>query len=200
MTPASACRILAIPGSLRRDSYNLAVLRAAAELAPPAAMIDVYHRLADIPVFNQDLETQGGDPEGVRHLREAVAHSDALLISTPEYNQSVPGAVKNLIDWLSRGEDHEGLTGRPVAITGATTGAWGTRIAQTVLRQMLASAGAVVMAQPMLFIPQVETLLDSTGELAEPEIRRLLSELVAALVDWTNSHKRVPLGGRPGNA
>jgi len=196
MTTDSPCRILAIPGSLRRDSYNLAVLRAAAELAPPATTIEVYDGLADIPVFNQDLEGPRGGPESVDHLREAIAWSDGLLISTPEYNQSVPGAVKNLIDWLSRGEDHEGLAGRPVAITGATTGPWGTRIAQTMLRHMLSSAGAVVMAQPMLFIPQVDTLLDSTGELAEPEIRNRLTDLVAALVDWTSTHKRVVLAGR----
>ncbi len=189
MTPDSPYRILAIPGSLRRDSHNLAVLRAAAELAPPTTKVTVYDRMADIPVFNEDLEADGGSPESVRHLRAALAESDALLISTPEYNQSVPGAVKNLIDWLSRGQGHEGLAGRPVAITGATSGPWGTRIAQTMLRQMLSSAGALVMVRPMLFIPHVETLLDSSGNLTDPGVLSRLTELVAALVDWTHAHQ-----------
>lgn len=189
MNQTAQLRILALPGSLRRASHNLALLRAARQLAPPGVNIEVYDRLADIPVFNQDLETDEGGPDSVRHLRAAVASAEALLISTPEYNQSVPGAVKNLVDWLSRGEGHERLTGMPVAITGATTGPWGTRIAQTVLRHMLSSAGALVMTQPMLFIPQVETLVDSDGNLAEPQVRKRLSELVTALVDWTNTHR-----------
>jgi chromate reductase len=188
MSLARPLRILAIPGSLRRSSHNLAVVRATVGLAPPGTEITVYDRLAEIPVFNEDLETPAGGPAGVTDLRAAVSTSDALLISTPEYNQSVPGAVKNLIDWLSRGDDSEGLAGRPVAITGATTGPWGTRISQTLLRQMLASTGAVVMPQPMLFIPHVDTLIDSTGEIAEPEIRRRLADLVTALADWTRLH------------
>ena len=186
MTDLSApVLLLAIPGSLRRGSHNLAVVRAAARLAPPAVSVSVFDQLHTIPVFNEDLEGLG-EPPGVSDLRRALADTDGLLISTPEYNQSVPGGVKNLIDWLSRGETHEGLAGRPVALTGATTGPWGTRIAQTQLRQMLTSAGALTLPHPMLFISHVDTLIDRSGELVDPDTLERLGELVAALAEWTH--------------
>ena len=130
-------RVLALGGSLRPDSYNLSLLEAAAGLAPDGLSIDVYAGLGSIPLFNEDLERPGLLPPGVADLRRAVARSDALLIATPEYNQSIPGVLKNTIDWLSRSEPREGLSGLPVAITGATTGPWGTRLAQSELRHTL---------------------------------------------------------------
>ena len=136
-------------------------------------------------VGHEDVEGLG-EPPGVGDLRQALADTDGLLISTPEYNQSVPGGVKNLIDWLSRGETHEGLGGRPVALTGATTGPWGTRIAQTQLRQMLTSAGALTLPHPMLFISHVGKRIDRNGELVDPDTLERLGELVAALAEWTH--------------
>ncbi len=189
--PIEPVRILAVSGSLRRNSHNLAVVRAAAQLTPPTATVTVYQNLHEVPVFNEDLEAPGGDPSGVTGIRQALAGTDALLISTPEYNQSIPGVVKNLIDWLSRGETNEGLAGRPVAITGATTGPWGTRIAQTQLRQMLASVGAIPLPQPMLFIPRIDTLIDAGGEIIDPDTLRRIGELVTALTDWTRMHMGV---------
>jgi chromate reductase len=180
-TPVS---ILAVAGSLRKDSYNRAVLRAAAELAPPTATITVYDGLDTVPMFNQDLEYAPDDPPGVRRLRDALAGCDGMLIATPEYNQSTPGVVKNMIDWLTRGEPHQSLAGRPVAITGATTGPWGTRISQTLLRQMLHSVQALVMPAPTLFIPRVESLFDDEGRLIDDATRSGLEELVVSFVDW----------------
>lgn len=174
-------RVLGIPGSLRRGSHNRSLLMAAARVAPPGMEVEVYDGVQDIPVFNQDLEEPGIMPRSVESLREAVAAADGLLIATPEYNQSVPGAVKNLIDWLSRGD---GLAGRPIAVIGASTGQWGTRIAQTLLRQMLLSVGAVVMPAPSLFVPHVEALLGPDGEIEDEETLMRLGAVLGAFGEW----------------
>lgn len=176
--------ILAVPGSLRRESYNRTVLQAAVALAPPTATITIFDGLETVPVFNEDLEDAPEDPPGVLRLRHHLAATDGLLIATPEYNQSIPGVVKNMIDWLTRGEPHEGLVGRPVAVTGATTGSWGTRISQTLLKQMLHSCQALVMPRPTLFISRVESLLNDDGELVDKRTLTLLGELVGSLVEW----------------
>lgn len=172
-------RILAIAGSLRRDSHNRTMLRAASRLAPDGVTVTVYDGLETVPVFNEDLEAD--PPPGVVSLRHALARSDGLLLSTPEYNQSVPGVVKNMIDWLSREEAFSGL---PVAVIGASTGPWGTRIAQTSLRQMLLSVQAAVMSDPTLFVSHVEALLDDDGELVDPQTSRRLERVVSSFADW----------------
>jgi chromate reductase len=174
-------RILGVAGSLRRGSHNRALLRAAARLAPESITIEVYDGLDRVPVFNEDLESADGPPPGVVSLRHALGRSDGLLIATPEYNQSVPGVVKNMIDWLSREDD---LSGRPVAVIGASTGPWGTRIAQTLLRQMLHSVQAMVMSDPSLFVPHVEALLDAGGEVVDPGTARRLEQVVSSFGDW----------------
>lgn len=172
-------RILGIAGSLRRESHNRAMLRAAARLAPEGVTVEVYDGLGTVPVFNEDLEAE--PPPGVVSLRQALCRADGLLLATPEYNQSVPGVVKNMIDWLSR---EEGLSGLPVAVIGASTGPWGTRIAQTLLRQMLLSVQAVVMSDPTLFVPHVGGLLDHDGELVDPQTSRRLEKVVSSFADW----------------
>ncbi len=172
-------RILGIAGSLRRESHNRALLRAAALLAPESVTVEVYDGLGTVPVFNEDLEAD--PPQGVSSLRRALGRADGLLIVTPEYNQSVPGVVKNMIDWLSRGEV---LSGLPVAVIGASTGPWGTRIAQTLLRQMLLSVQSVVMSDPTLFVPRVESLVDVDGNLVDPVTRERLREIVTSFADW----------------
>ncbi len=184
--------ILAIPGSLRKESYNKSLLRAAAEVAPPTVEVTVFENLDLVPVFNEDLEQSHRLPEGVTLLHQAVAASDGVIIATPEYNQSVPGAVKNMIDWLSRSEPGDGLGGRPTAVLGATTGPWGTRIAQTSLRQMLASAGAPVMPQPTMFVARAASLFDADGYLVDPETRDRLARLVGSFGEWV-ARIRAPL-------
>lgn len=175
-------RVLAIPGSLRRESYNRSLARAAVALAPTGMSLAVYEKLDTLPVFNEDLEHP--PPSGVVELREAVAASDALLIVTPEYNQSVPGVVKNMIDWLSRAEGAEGIEGKPVAVTGATTGAWGTRLSQTQLRQILASTQAMPLPAPTLFLRDAETLFDEEHNLNDESAIQSLHELLVAFDGW----------------
>lgn len=176
-------RITAIPGSLRRHSYNHAFAAAAATLAPASMSITVYDDLDTVPLFNEDLEHP--PPPGVARLRTAVAASDGLLFVTPEYNQSVPGVIKNAIDWLSRSEGPADLAGKPVTVTGLTTGPWGTRIAQTQLRQILTSTQALVLPSPPLFLPDAETLFDQDRSLTDQTTRRRLHELLLSLDGWT---------------
>jgi chromate reductase len=185
-TPASGSpiEVVAVAGSLRRKSHNRALLEAAAQLAPTTVTVSVFEGLETIPVFNADIEVEDGIPDGVSRLRQALAGADGLLIATPEYNQSVPGVVKNMIDWLSRGGPGRGLAGYPIAVTGASTGPWGTRIAQTSLRQMLLSSQALVMADPTLFVPRVESLVDADGNLVDPVTRERLREIVTSFADW----------------
>lgn len=173
-------RILAFAGSLREGSHNHALLRAAARVAPDSVEVEIFTGMPSIPVFNEDLETDL--PSAVLELRTSLDRADGLLIATPEYNQSVPGVVKNTIDWLSR---EDALSGRPVAVIGASTGPWGTRISQTLLRQMLLSVEAIVMPAPTLFVANVEQLLGPDGELADVETIRRLERVVSSFSDWT---------------
>jgi chromate reductase len=194
-------RITAIPGSLRRDSYNRSLAEAAVTLAPRGVSLTVYDALDTVPVFNEDLEHP--PPPGVASLRDAVALSDGLLIATPEYNQSVPGVVKNMIDWLSRSDGPDGLLGKPVAVTGVTTGPWGTRIAQTLLRQMLTSTQAVVLPQPTLFLRDAEVLFGADRRLTDETTRQRLHELLVSFDQWirlvsqVESADTVPTGLAP---
>jgi chromate reductase len=175
-------RVLAIPGSLRRKSYNRSLARVASSLAPEGMSMSVYDALCTVPVFNEDLERP--PPSGVAQLREAVAASDGLLVVTPEYNQSVPGVVKNMIDWLSRSDGPEGLEGKPVAVIGVTTGPWGTRLSQSQLRQILTSVQALVLPQPTLFLRDADALLDEEGNLHDEVTLHRLQELLVAFDRW----------------
>jgi len=180
-------RLLALPGSLRRRSYNRRLLDAAAEIAPPGVSVHVYPHaeLAAVPLFDEDLEEEsGGGPEAVRRLRHAVAAADGLLIATPEYNQSIPGVLKNTLDWLSREAPIEVLAGKPVAVVGATAGRWGTRLAQSVVRQVLAATGARVLPAPQLYAAGAEALFDEEGRLSDAATRRQLASVLAAFAEW----------------
>lgn len=176
-------QILAIPGSLRQESYNKSLLHAADQLAPNWMSISVYDALSEVPLFDQDL-ANAATPGGVVALRDALSRCDGVLIATPEYNQAVPGVVKNMIDWLSLGEPHEGLEARPVAVTGVTPGPWGTRLAQTTLRQMLVSTQAILLPQPSLYLRDAGSLFDESGELTDAKTRHRLTEFVSALGEW----------------
>jgi chromate reductase len=136
-------------------------------------------------MFNEDDEHDLAD--GVKPLRHAVAKADGLLIATPEYNHSFPGVLKNAIDWLSRGTDSV-LAGKPMAVIGASTGSWGTRLAQAALRQVLTATEARVMPGPMLFVARASDRLGVDGQLHDPELTESLSALVAHLGDWITLH------------
>ena len=174
-------RILGISGSLRERSYNRALLRAAAELAPEGVEIEEFD-LREIPLYDADVEA-AGDPEPVAKLRAAVAEADALLLATPEYNRGTSGVLKNAIDWLSRPALASVLRWKPVAIMGASTGRGGTRNAQAQVRDALLFPGAVLVTEPEVAIPLAWERFDENGELTDERMRKALRELLDALVD-----------------
>src|SRR5438132_11019579 len=137
-------RVLAISGSLRQDSYNTQLLRAAEELVPGDVTLELYDELESVSPYNEDRDTDEAPPAVVR-LREAIAGADAVLIATPEYNGSVPGQLKNAIDWASRPVRAGALLGKPVAVIGASTGMYGPVWSQAELRKILGTAGARVV-------------------------------------------------------
>jgi len=178
-------KVLAIPGSLRRQSFNRLLLRAATECAPPDLEVELYDELATIPLFDEDLEqATAGGPPAVQHLRRLVASVDGLLIATPEYNQSLPGVLKNAIDWLSRPAPNEVLVNKPIAVIGASGGRWGTRLAQSTLRHVLVATEALVLPKPMLFIREAATLFDDSGHLVHQPTRRQLEGVMASFASW----------------
>lgn len=177
--------VLAIPGSLRRGSFNRALLRAAADLAPPGMAIAVEEDLASIPLFDEDLEAAtAGGPESVARLRAKVASADGLLIATPEYNHSIPGVLKNAIDWLSREAAGDVLAGKPTAVIGASGGPWGTRLAQAALRQVLFATGSPALPGPALFLRDARRLFDDSGHLADAPTRDRLTAVLDGFARW----------------
>ncbi len=171
-------RVLGIAGSLRRQSWNRRLLLSAGGLAPEGLSVEVYAHLEELPLFNEDLEA--APPNGVEHLRAAVDAANALLLATPEYNHALPAVMKNVVDWLSRPKP-SCLAGKPVAICGATTGNWGTRLAQAALRQTLTATGARVLTSPMLFVARVGSCFDEKGALSDASVAESLAQILVAL-------------------
>jgi chromate reductase len=172
-------RILAISGSLRRDSYNTALLREAAELAPAGVELELYEGLELLPPYNEDLDGDRPPAEGAR-LREAIAAADGLLIATPEYNGSIPGQLKNAVDWASRPARAGAIWGKPVAVVGATTGSYGAVWAQADLRRSLGIAGARVL-EVELPVARAHQRFDEQGRLEDDQLRERLTEIVREL-------------------
>lgn len=173
--------VLAIAGSLRRGSWNRRLLEAADGLAPSDMRVHVYDGLADIPMLDEDREAAGSRLESVVRLRALVGDADGILFATPEYNRSIPGVLKNAIDWLSRSE---ALAGKPVAVIGATPGRWGTRLAQAELRRVLDATEAAVMPAPALFIASAAERFEENGRLVDEAVRKSLSLVLAGFVGW----------------
>ena len=176
--------VLGLAGSLRRGSYNRRLLDAAVELAPASLVVVPYDGAVALPLFDEDLEGAEGGPEKVQRLRRAVAAADALLIATPEYNQSLPGVLKNMLDWLSRPAPDEVLEGKPISVIGASTGPWGTRLAQSSLRQVLHATGAHVLPGPALYLRDAARMFDPAGHLVDETMREKLRALLASLAGW----------------
>ena len=174
--------ICAISGSLRAGSFNTAALRAAAELAPDGVEV-VAQSIADIPLYNEDVKA-AGLPLAVIRLQAAIASADAVLIATPEYNYSVPGVLKNAIDWVSR-TDPQPFAGKPVAIMGASPGALGTCRAQYDLRKMFVYLDAHLLNKPEIMIGGAPSRFGADGKLTDEATRKLVAQLVTALRDWT---------------
>jgi chromate reductase len=172
-------RILGISGSLRSDSHNTRLLRAAAEKLPPGVELELFDGLAALPPYDEDIDGAVAPP-AVARLRRAIARADALLISTPEYNASVPGVLKNAVDWASRPFPDNPLRGKPVAVIGASTGLFGAVWAQAELRKSLRHTGAHVLDDE-LPVGMADHAFTQHGKLADDELERRLEELVAAL-------------------
>lgn len=175
--------VVALAGSLRIGSFNRLLLLAAAQCAPEGMTITVYDDLSSVPLFNEDLELVA-NPPAVQRLRRAVDEANGLLIATPEYNHSLPAVLKNAIDWLSRAAPAQALPGKPVAIVGATTGRWGTRLAQAALRQTLNATGALVLPQPPVFLSGAATKFDASGRLLDEAARDDVRSQMHAFRDW----------------
>lgn len=180
MNAYQSLHILGISGSLRKGSYNTALLRAAVELMPPEMTLDQFD-LAPLSMFNYDTEKPF--PEAVEAFRTAIANADALLIATPEYNSSVSGALKNALDWASRSPKPP-LNGKPVAIMGASTGNFGTVRSQLQLRQILTHLGALTLAKPEVLVARAEQTFDAEGYLVDAAARGFLKDLLSALSAW----------------
>jgi len=177
--------ILGIAGSLRRESYNRALLRAAARLAPPGVALSTFERLGEIPPYDDDVRLASGLPGPVADLWRRVAEADAVLIACPEYNYGPSGVLKNAIDWISRPPADTPLRHKPVAMMGASTGNFGTARAQLSLRNTLAYLDAYVLARPEVAVFRAAERFDAAGELVDEAGRELVAQLVAGLVDWT---------------
>jgi chromate reductase, NAD(P)H dehydrogenase (quinone) len=175
-------RVLGISGSLRRDSYNSALLRAAAERLPAGAELVPYESLAELPPYDADLEESPALlPAAVEELREAARSADAVLIATPEYNHSIPGVLKNALDWISRPAGKSALMGKPAAVLGASTGMFGAVWAQAETRKVLGALGGRVVDAELPIARAQEIYAD--GELAlSPEQSQRLAEILAELV------------------
>ncbi|GFE79911.1 NAD(P)H-dependent FMN reductase [Steroidobacter agaridevorans] len=180
--------VLALAGSLRRRSYNKQLLAAAELHARPTLSIRIYEDLGSVPLFNEDLEAHD-PPGGVVRLATALVQADALLIATPEYNQGLPGVLKNAIDWLSRSEP-DLLDGKPTAILGASAGPWGTRLAQASLRHTLTACGAIVMPQPQIYVREAANVFDSDGALTDERLRNSLSTFIGSFQSWIEGSGR----------
>jgi chromate reductase, NAD(P)H dehydrogenase (quinone) len=191
-------RVLGISGSLRRGSHNSALLRAAAELLPPPTELEMFDGLKAVEPYDEDddpaREPGGGaadrtsrasalgrGPAGARRLREAIDAADAILIATPEYNHSVPGQLKNALDWVSRPLATNPLRNKPAAVVGASTGAFGAVWAQAELRKILAAIGARVVEADVA-VGHAPTRFDEGGTLVDDDLREQLGETVDALV------------------
>ena len=172
-------RVLGVSGSLRRDSHNTSLLRAAAMSLPPGIDLELYDGLGDLPHYNADLD---GEPalESVARLREAIAGADGVLTATPEFNGSIPGALKNALDWASRPFPGNALRGKPVVVVGASTGMFGAVWAQADVRKVLRTIGADVL-DGELPVGHAHLAFGDDGHLADAGMRDALGELVAVL-------------------
>jgi chromate reductase, NAD(P)H dehydrogenase (quinone) len=180
--------ILGIAGSLRRDSYNRAALRAAQELTPEGARINVFD-ISGLPGFSQDDE--GQPPTKVVEMKNQIRSADAILFVTPEYNYSVPGVLKNAIDWASRPYGDNAWNGKPVAVMGASIGMLGTARAQYHLRQMFVFLNMFPVNQPEVMISSASKRFDEHGNLTDETSKKLIRQLLEELVKWTkllNAH------------
>jgi chromate reductase, NAD(P)H dehydrogenase (quinone) len=176
--------ILGFSGSLRKASYNRSALRAAAKLVPQGAQLDTFE-LDNIPPYNQDHEREL--PQAVQAFKAAIKVADAILMVTPEYNYSVPGVLKNAIDWASRPYGDNAWDRKPVGVMGASPGMLGTARAQYHLRQMFVFLNMFPLNQPEVMISHADDKFDIEGNLKDEKTTQNIRELLVSLIEWTKS-------------
>jgi len=182
--------IVGISGSLRKGSYNSALLRAAASLAPADCALEIAS-IAGIPLYNGDDEISTGIPAAAARLKEAIAAADALLIVTPEYNNSIPGVTKNAIDWLSRppADIPRVFKGRIVAIAGASPGGFGTILSQNAWLPVLRTLGAELWTGGRLLVSRAASVVDASGEIADEAVRENVRKFMHGFVDYVRARQ-----------
>jgi chromate reductase len=178
----SPIRVLGFAGSLRKGSYNRALLRAAQEVAPENMEIDIFD-LLEVPLYNGDVEANG-DPEGVARFKQAIRDADGVLMVTPEYNHGVPGVMKNAVDWASRPPRGAALDRKPVAIMGASPGITGSARGQSQLRQAFEFTNSYAMPQPEFLLFKAHEKFDEEGRLTDEVTRRFLGQFLTAFAAW----------------
>jgi chromate reductase len=183
----SKLKILGVPGSLRKASYNLSALKAAQKLVPADAEIEIFD-LHGIPSFNEDEERT--PPERVVEFKKKIREADAILFATPEYNYSIPGVLKNAIDWASRPYGDSAWNGKPAAILGASAGAYGTVRAQYHLRQSFVFLNIQPVQQPEVLIGPASQKFDAEGNLTDEKTKKLISQLLENLIGLTKQMRK----------
>jgi chromate reductase len=178
----SLIAILGFAGSLRKNSFNKSLMRAAVELCPENAKIEVFD-LEGIPPLNQDFENQ--PPEKVRDFKEKIKAADAILIATPEYNYSIPGVLKNAIDWASRPYSDNAFDSKPVAIISASIGRLGGSRSQYHLRQTFVTLNMYPINDPEVIVSHAQEKIDKDGKLTDEKTRKEIRELLESLIAWT---------------
>jgi len=179
-------KILGFAGSLRKDSFNKALLHAALELLPEDAELEIFD-LEGIPPFNQDLEENM--PRKVKEFKKKIRSADAILIATPEYNYSVPGVLKNAVDWASRPYGDNSFEDKPVAIMSASDGMLGGARAQYHLRQTLVSLNMHPINRPEVIVASADEKIDEKGRVTDEKTRKKIRSLLGNLIDWTRKLK-----------
>lgn len=184
-------QLVGMSGSLRKGSYNTMLLKAAAQLLPTDVSMDIVS-IGDIPLYNADLDLPAAKqrPESVEHFRKMLTDADGILISSPEYNYSIPGGLKNAIDWASRGEDSP-LLRKPIAVIGATTGLWGTARMQVAFHNIFLFLDMKPVYKPEVLVAQAEKKFDKDGNLIDEMARKLVKQKLEALKEMIHLQSQV---------
>ena len=183
-------RVLGFAGSLRKASFNRALLRAAIELAPEGVAIESFD-LISVPLYNGDVEPEG-DPEGVTAFKRAIRNADAVIMVTPEYNHGVPGVMKNAVDWASRPPRDAPLAGKPVGIIGASPGMTGSARGQSQLRQAFEFTNSYCMPQPEILVFRAHEKFDAEGKLTDERTAEFLKQYLIAFRTWALRFRNPP--------